>query len=633
MRLVDLHWLPVNTDLTNDLRVFSQTGDFNYDNLKKIAGCRLDFLQTTRADRLLQKLASRPGADRDAGLKRIRLAILSSSTVDHLEPGLRVAALRHDILLDVMHGEYGQYLQELRTDDAALQDFRPDVVLLSLDAPHLATGASPGMTAADAAAFVDGVLDRLVACWRLAREKFRAQVIQQTALPTFPPLMGSNEARLPGSPAAIVAAINARLPQAAAAEGVDLLALDATVARDGLFAWHDPVLWHRAKQELSPSAGPAYGELVARLIAAQQGKSSKCLVLDLDNTLWGGVIGDDGLEGIRLGQGSTLGEAFVDFQKYARDLSRRGVILAVVSKNDLANAQAPFESHPDMVLKLTDIACFIANWSDKAGNIREVAERLNIGLDSLVFVDDNPFERNIVRRELPMVAVPEITDDPALYARAVADGGYFEALQITPEDLERTGQYRANLARDSLRESHTDLEGYLRSLDMVLQWQRFDRIGMQRIVQLINKTNQFNLRTRRYTDEQVAALVADPACLTLQLRLLDQFGDNGIIGIVIGVPDGDTMLLDTWLMSCRVLGRQVEEATMNIVAAEAKRLGASQLVGEYIPTKKNGMVRDHYKKLGFAKVREDDGGASSWRLDLATFSPFDTFIALQETSR
>jgi FkbH-like protein len=368
------------------------------------------------------------------------------------------------------------------------------------------------------------------------------------------------------------------------------------------------------------------------MLAAQQGRSSKCLVLDLDNTLWGGVIGDDGLEGIVLGQGSALGEAYVAFQSYAKELSRRGVILAVCSKNDEANALAPFEKHPDMVLRRSDIACFVANWQDKPANLRSIAETLNIGIDSLVLADDNPFERNIVRRELPMVAVPELPEDPALYAGCIADAGYFEALRVTGEDLERSQQYQGNLQREVLRSSSTDVASYLKSLGMKLIWRPFDQVGMQRVVQLINKTNQFNLTTRRYTQADVTAVMNDPAALTLQLRLIDMFGDNGIIAIVIGKPAGNRgdMLIDTWLMSCRVLGRQVEEATLNLVAAQATRLRATGLIGEYRPTAKNGMVRDHYAKLGFAPMSEGSEGATRWHLPIGGFAPYDTFIAIEE---
>jgi FkbH-like protein len=225
-----------------------------------------------------------------------------------------------------------------------------------------------------------------------------------------------------------------------------------------------------------------------------------------------------------------------------------------------------------------------------------------------------------------MVSVPELPEDPAFYGYSLADGGYFEALQITAEDFERGGQYHANMARESLRAAHTDVEGYLRSLNMELRWQPFDRVGLQRIVQLINKTNQFNLTTRRYTEGDVLSIMDTPGALTLQLRLVDQFGDNGIIGIIIGKPEGNAMRIDTWLMSCRVLGRQVEEASMNLVAAEAQRLGAADLIGEFLPTKKNGMVRDHYRKLGFECTLASDSGATSWGLRLAGYKPFPTFI-------
>jgi FkbH-like protein len=372
-----------------------------------------------------------------------------------------------------------------------------------------------------------------------------------------------------------------------------------------------------------------YGDLVARILAAKQGRSYKCLVLDLDNTIWGGVVGDDGVEGIVLGQGSALGEAYVAFQQYARELSRRGVILAVCSKNDEASALEPFDRHPEMVLKRADIASFAANWSDKANNIRAIAQELNVGLDSLVFIDDSPFERDLVRRELPMVAVPEVVDDPTYFATTIADAGYFEALSVTDEDRERTNQYRDNRDREISRASATDLDSYLRSLDMRLHQRRFDRVGLRRVVQLINRSNQFNLTTRRYTEDEVRAVMDDPGAFGLQLRLIDRFGDNGVIAIVIGRLQGDgDLYIDTWLMSCRVLGRQVEQATLILIAQEAERLGAHRLIGHYIPSKKNGMVENHYAKLGFTVIDTDSAGESHNLLDLKSFTPADTFIQI-----
>ena len=617
MQGTDLHWLPVQPDWAGQLTALVP-GDGAWPALCALANTRISALQTARLDRARAKLLPQPPADLPT--KPVRLALLASATTDHLLPAIRVAGLRRGIWVDVYTPDYGQYAQELMDPSSGLHRFAPDTVLFQLDAHHLMQGIEAG--ASDSAQRIEHVLGTLAAQWDTARRHFRCQVIQTIPLPLFAPLLGSNEHRLPWSRAAALRRFSALLRDRADAAGVDLLALDDRAAADGLSAWHDPALWHRAKHEIHPSAAALYGDLVGRLLAAAQGRSSKCLVLDLDNTLWGGVIGDDGMAGIKLGQGSALGEAFVGFQHYARGLSRRGVILAVCSKNDEVNALEPFESHPEMVLKRTDIACFVANWTDKAANLRGIAQRLNIGLDSLVFADDNPVERAIVRRELPMVAVPELPDDPTHYAACIAEAGYFEALRITAEDASRAAQYQENLARESLLASATDLPGFLRSLEMQAVWNRFDRVGLARIVQLINKTNQFNLTTTRVNEDEIAALIDDPAALTLQIRLLDKFGDNGIIAIVHGSRHGSAIHLDTWLMSCRVLGRGMEEETLNLVAAEAIRLGADRLTGEYRPTAKNGMVREHYKKLGFSTA-----GENRWELDLSNWAPRPTFIA------
>ena len=559
----------------------------------------------------------------------MKLALLGSSTIAHLAAATRIAGLRRGIWIRTYEGDYGQYVQELLDPGSGLHDFKPNTVLFAFDAAHLLRGASAGNPASEADAALEETLVELRECWRQAREAFQCQVIQQTILPVFPALLGSNEHRLPGSRLRLTALLNAALRVEAVRAGVDLLALDDRAAQDGLARWHDPALWYRAKQEVSPAAAPIYGELVARLIGAQQGLSRKCLVLDLDNTLWGGTIGDDGLEGIVLGQGSALGEAFVAVQHYAREQARRGVILAVCSKNEEANAVAPFDQHPEMVLKRSDIACFAANWGDKVANLRAIARELNIGLDSMVFLDDNPYERDLVRRTLPVVAVPELPDDPALFAACLADAGYFEGLAVTEEDRTRTQQYQTKVARETLAAEAADLPSYLRRLQMQLIVRPFDRIALQRVVQLINKTNQFNLTTRRYTEDEVVAVMADPLAFGLQFRLLDRFGDNGVIAIVIGrMTTPDETLIDTWLMSCRVLGRTVEEAMLSVVGAAARQLGARRLVGEYRPTAKNRMVSDHYRKLGFTVLDAQADGARRSVLALETFVPPETFITL-----
>ncbi len=627
--MTELHWLPTIPDWRQRLRALPGAPDSAWDSAVALANARLNFVLTNALDETLRRVL--PAGPAALPTKKVRLAVLGSCTLTHLLPGIRVAGLRRGIWIDTYENDYGQYLQDLSDSQSALYDFQPTAILLALDAYHMTAGVTAGMDATSADAALDEMKGRIGEAWRLAREAFRCPIIQQAILPVHPPLLGNNEHRLPGSRAWFVTRLNIAIRAMAEQEGVDVLALDERAVRDGIGKWHDTALWHRSKQEIAPPAGPLYGDLVGRWLAAKQGRSAKCLVMDLDNTLWGGVIGDDGLEGIALGQGSPIGEAYAAFQDYARELSRRGVILAVCSKNDEANALEPFDKHPDMVLRRGDIASFVANWQNKADNIRTIAQELNIGLDALCFIDDNPFERNLVRQELPMVAVPEVSDDPTGYPVALADAGYFEGLAVTDEDRERTSQYQGNKARDALKAAVTDLPSYLRGLEMQLIWKRFDRIGLQRIVQLINKSNQFNLTTRRYTDEDVLAVMADPHAFGLQLRLTDRFGDNGIIAIIIGrLLDNKDLAIDTWLMSCRVLGRQVEPTTLNLIAQQASKLGAKRLIGEYIPTKKNAMVKDHYAKLGFTVMEADPAGGNRNVLDLAAFRPAETFIHVTE---
>jgi FkbH-like protein len=402
-------------------------------------------------------------------------------------------------------------------------------------------------------------------------------------------------------------------------------------AIQGLPPWYDPTRWHHAKQLIAPTAAVFYGDLVGRLLAAMRGLSAKCLVLDLDNTLWGGVIGDDGLDGIVLGQGSGAGEAFIAFQAYAKLLSQRGVILAVCSKNTHEIAEAAFLEHPDMVLKREDIAVFVANWNDKPSNLREIARSLNIGIDSLVFFDDNPAEREIVRQTLPEVAVPEAPEDAAHFVACLAEAGYFEAIAFTEEDRARAEQYRANSERSQAMQSGTDMESFLASLDMKMTVAPFTAVDLPRITQLTNKSNQFNLTTRRYTQDQMAAFAASESAVTLSFRLVDKFGDNGLIGVLIALPDTENatiLRIDTWLMSCRVLGRQVEAETINQLCRIAKDRGFTAIAGDYIPTPKNALVRDIYARMGFTHIAGDAGNATQWSLTVADFQPTETAIAV-----
>jgi FkbH-like protein len=471
--------------------------------------------------------------------------------------------------------------------------------------------------------------------WRRAREIGGAAIIQQTFIDVSEPLFGGYDRMVPGAPGAIVARLNDRLCEAAGQDGALLLDVARASQRDGIDAWFDVGRWLQGKLEIAPQAAPFYGDLVARILAALRGLSKKCLVLDLDNTLWGGVIGDDGLDGIVLGEGSAAGEAHLALQHYAKQLKERGVILAVCSKNDAEIAEAAFRDHPEMVLRRSDFAAFQANWNDKAQNLKVIATRLNIGLDSLVFVDDNPIEQARVRQSLPMVAVPEMPDDPAHYVRRLAEAGYFEAVAFTADDQSRAEQYAANAERQALLGSAESMDDFLRGLDMTAVYGPFTAVDHARVVQLINKTNQFNTTTRRYAGEEVARIMEDPEAVTLQFRLLDRVGDNGLVSTMIlrPTPAGDDVLeIENWVMSCRVFGRELEFEAMNIAVEAARERGIRALVADYIPTPKNDVISKLFASLGFSGVGRaaPANGATRWRLDLADYVTRNTHIVGQE---
>jgi FkbH-like protein len=349
------------------------------------------------------------------------------------------------------------------------------------------------------------------------------------------------------------------------------------------------------------------------------------VVLDLDNTLWGGVIGDDGLEGIALGEFDE-GEAFVGFQTFIRELKRRGIILAVVSKNEHAAAILPFREHPHMVLKEEDISVFVANWDNKADNIRLVQKTLNIGFDSLVFLDDNPFERNIVRQFLPDVVVPDLPEDPSLYLETVAGLNLFETASFSEADLQRADQYREEAQRELTKTHFTNINEYLTSLGMEIRLERFNAFNLPRIAQLSQRSNQFNLMTRRYSEAACEAMMSDPSIAPLTVKLADKFGDYGLISVVILKSAGNDIEIDEYLMSCRVLQRGVESFTMNNIFSYAARQGAKRVTGRYIPTKKNDMVKDFFKSFGFEKVAGGEGAASQWALAVEAYRPRETFM-------
>lgn len=621
--------LPLPANFREDLRAARATTDAagRLERLFTLAGHQLGFLETIQLDRAIGEAAT---TGEVPGFATIRLALLASSTVDHLVPAIRAAALRRRLLVQVQLGAFGQYRQELFNSESELHRARPQVVLFTLAAREALAAVPLTATPAEADTAVGRYVEELRLLWRKARESFGAGVLQQTFLNSADPVFGSYDRIAAGAPVRVLSRLNERLAAAAATDGVALIDVARASELDGLDAWFDTTRWLQAKQEIAPQAAPAYGELVGRVLGAQRGTSRKCLVLDLDNTLWGGVIGDDGIDGIVLGEGTARGEAHLALQRYARQMRERGVILAVCSKNDPVIAEAVFRDHPEMLLKREDIAAFVANWEDKAANLQRIAAQLNIGLDSLVFVDDNPVERARIRGSLPMVAVPELPADAGQYVRCVAGAGYFEAVAFTADDRERADQYAANAAREALQQSTESMDDFLRGLEMTVAYGPFRPVDLARVTQLINKTNQFNTTTRRHSAESVARFAAQDGAVTLWFRLLDKCGDNGLVSVMILLPGSEPGVLevDTWVMSCRVFGRQLEQEAMNIAVEAAASAGARGLRAEYIPTAKNGVVADLYPRLGFRPEGQpsSDPGGTRWVMPLADYAVHPTHI-------
>jgi FkbH-like protein len=405
-----------------------------------------------------------------------------------------------------------------------------------------------------------------------------------------------------------------------------MVGLQNVFGRRFMFA---PNVYMTTEMVLSVNALPYVASRVVDIISAIRGQFKKCLILDLDNTVWGGVIGDDGLEGIELGHGLGIGKAFTEFQMWVKKLKQRGIIICVASKNNEETAKEPFKKHPDMLLKLDDIAVFQANWETKVDNIRTIQSILNIGFDSMVFLDDNPFERNIVRENIPGITVPELPDDPAMYLEYLYSLNLFETASYSNADKDRTKQYQVEAKRVSLSKTFTNEADFLKSLNMVSTVSGFTKFNMPRVAQLSQRSNQFNLRTVRYTETDIELMAKDPDVIDLSFTLEDKFGDNGLIAVVImKQQDDETLFVDTWFMSCRVLKRGMENFTLNTMVEYAKAKGYKKIIGEYIPTPKNKMVEQHYQNLGFSAIHS--GESSQFILDLESYSPRECYIFKKE---
>ena len=583
--------------------------------LLRIAQNGEDFRNWQAAASLLDKLL-KDGDPAPARIKRrAKLWLTGSYTLSQLAPLLRLAALEAGVALDIKEGDYGQYRQDAIDPASALYAFDPDIIIMALHHGETGLPAISDTPEESVTAAASGI----TSLWKAIRSRSKARLIVTNIAASPEEAFGHLSARLPGPNRALINALNIELGKAANdMGGVSILDAEALSSLIGKRNWFDDRYWHISKQAVSFEALPLLARHFAALIAAELGLSKKCLVLDLDNTLWGGVIGEDGLAGIKIGQGDPASEAHLAFQHYIKGLQAKGVILAVCSKNNDADAREPFLKHPEMVLKLDDIAMFVANWERKSDNLAHIARALNIGMDALVFVDDNPVEREIVRQFAPDVDVVTLPADASGYVRALSDYLKFETVSFTEEDAKKTAQYRAKAEIAELETSVGSMEEFYASLQMKAVLAPFDDLHMPRIVQLIGKTNQFNLTTQRYSEGEVRTFMSEDGAGCFYLKLQDRFADHGLVSMIMARKDKTTLDIHLWLMSCRVIGRTVEAELLAQLCELAQKQGLTQLRGTYIPSTKNGMVAGIYEKFGFDKIDETEDGQTIWVYDLET---------------
>jgi len=565
---------------------------------------------------LLKRRALKQDLLKQSNLLPIRIAILGGSTTSEIKSVLELFLLSHGIEPAFYESGYNRYREEVLFENPDLWKFKPEIVFIHTTWHNVSEFPATLESAEEVESRVQREMSQFQSLWEKTHNELKAVIIQNNFdLPRLRPL-GNLEASESFGRVNFLMRLNAEFASYARGHSRFLINdIHYLSAEVGLAEWHSFNYWYKFHMAVSPAATVALARNVAAIVKSVYGKSKKCLALDLDNTLWGGVIGDDGVENLVLGRDHPVGEAYLNFQQYVKDLQRRGVILAVCSKNDRENAQKGF-SHPDSILKPEDFSAFKANWDPKPDNLRAIAADLNIGLDSLVFVDDNPAERSFVSQQLPEVAVPELGSDVTCFAEVIERERYFEVDKLVREDLHRSAYYNSNAQRAACESDFCSYEEFLASLEMTAEIGPFVPVYLERITQLINKTNQFNLTTRRYASAEVETVSKDPAFITLYGRLADKFGDNGLVSVLIGHIAGDTVNLDLWLMSCRVLKRNLEFAMFDALVEECQARDIREILGLYIPSKKNKMVAAHYSGLGFSRAGETPEGGELWRYEV-----------------
>ena len=544
-----------------------------------------------------------------------RIAVLGGSTTHDIIRMLELFLLNYGIEPEFYESEYAQYWQDAMFDNEELVQFHPDLIYIHTTGRNITF--FPDMEDS-----LQGIEDKLEAqmshfrvMWEKLENTYHCPVIQNNFEFPFYRILGNRDSYDPHGKTAFIQRLNMEFARyAAQQEHFYIYDIQYESAAFGLDRWTDPSYWHMYKYAMSMQAIPDFAFHLSHIIKAVFGKNKKAFVLDLDNTLWGGIVGDDGPENLEIGQETSMGQVYQEFQGYLKEHKKIGVLLNVDSKNEEENALAGLK-HPEGILKPEDFIVIKANWLPKSQNLTEIASELNIGRDALVFVDDNPAEREIIRQHVPETAVPEMTDgdqvNPDQFIRILDKNAYFEVVTLSEDDKHRNEMYKANAMRKEQEESFGNYSDFLKSLEMEAVIRGFEPVYYSRIAQLTNKSNQFNLTTKRMTQAEVEQMAQDPGYITLYGKLKDKFGDNGVVSLVIGKKNADTLELILWLMSCRVLKRDMEQAMLDTLVWQSRESGIRKLHGYYYKTAKNAMVKDFYGAMGFQKLSEKDGD-SKW---------------------
>lgn len=583
------------------------------------------------AEQILQKKKSlRRRLLEDTSVPRIHknIAILGGSTTSDVRKILELFLLNVGIEPDFYESEYAQYWQDAMFDNPELEEFRPDLIYIHTSSRNIRSFPTVRMTKSEIADLLESTIAPFEQMWDRIAAVYHCPVIQNNFEQPFYRLLGNKDVSDPHGKLHFAAELNERIYSFAEShDNFYVQDINFLASCYGLTKWSDPYYWHMYKYAMAVPAIPELAYNLSNIIKSIYGRNKKAMVLDLDNTLWGGIVGDDGPENLEIGQETPTAQLYSEFQSYVKEHKDLGVLLAVDSKNDEENALAGL-SRPDSVLHPEDFLVIKANWEPKDRNLEQIAAEINIGTDALVFVDDNPAERHIVKGQLPGVGVPELTA-PEHYITELDRAGYYEVTSLSADDLGRNEMYRANLERARQEASFTDYHAYLLSLEMKAEIRPFAPMYMARIAQLTNKSNQFNLTTLRCSQAQIEQFAADSARITLYGKLRDKFGDNGVVSVVCGHTDSEERTLfhiDLWLMSCRVLKREMEYAMMDQLAAECLARGIHEIRGYYYPTAKNKMVKDFYALEGFTKLSEDAEGNTVWSLSLSADDPHRTDV-------